>query len=62
MKRTELVAFVVAAVAAAARRGKPTSEPGVAMLRPASRHSACSASSMYRKNQLKCTIPAMSVS
>src|SRR5262245_25572152 len=32
------------------------------MLRPTSRQSACSASSMYRKNQLKWTIPAGSAS
>jgi hypothetical protein len=32
------------------------------IVRPASRHSACSASSMYLTIQLKCTTPAMSVS
>src|SRR5262245_30248148 len=47
---------------AVARRGNPICSPTVAILRPASRHSACSASSMYLKNQLKCTRPAMSVS
>ena len=46
----------------AATRGHPTSASIGAMLRPASRQSACSASSMYLKNQLKCTMPAASVS
>src|SRR5262245_48910302 len=43
-------------------RGQPSSEPLGWMLRPAARQSACSASSMYRKKRLKCTMPAMSVS
>jgi hypothetical protein len=43
-------------------RGKPNSSSTVAIVSPAARQSACSASSMYRKKTLKCTSPAMSVS